>query len=189
MNPVLLDFPDEFETERLTIRSPRPGDGAELHAAIAETVDNLSPWMPWVHPVPSVQDEEAMMREQRAKFLTRENLMLLLFLKGTHTIVGSSGLHRIDWDVPRFEIGYWVRKRYEGQGYITEAVVGITNFAFDVLGARRVEIRVDDRNERSWRIPERLGFQLEGILRNEARDPEGKLWDMRVYSKIKMDDV
>jgi ribosomal-protein-serine acetyltransferase len=89
--------------------------------------------------------------------------------------------------VPKFEIGYWVRTRFEGQGYISEAVVGITQFAFDLLGARCVEIRVDDRNERSWRIPERLGFALEGLLRNEMRDVEGKLCDTRLYAKIRMD--
>ena len=113
--------------------------------------------------------------------------MLLLFLKGTDTLVGSSGLHRINWQVPKFEIGYWVRRRFQGKGYISEAVVGITQFAFDVLGARRVEIRVDDRNKRSWRIPERLGFSLEAILQNDERDVDGNLRNTRIYARVKMD--
>ena len=113
--------------------------------------------------------------------------MLLLFLKNSLTLVGGSGLHRIDWEVPRFEIGYWVRKRFEGQGYISEAVAGITRFAFDRLKARRVEIRVDDRNERSWRIPERLGFRLEGTLRNDVRGVNGELRSTRVYAMIRDD--
>ena len=92
--------------------------------------------------------------------------MLLLFLKGTGTLVGSSGLHRIDWEVPKFEIGYWCRTGFTGRGYVTEAVRGISAFAFDVLGARRVEIRCDSRNLPSARGAERAGFRLEGELRN-----------------------
>ena len=49
-------------------------------------------------------------------FILRQDLWLLLFEKGTSTIVGSSGLHRIEWEVPSFEIGYWVRTRYAGKG-------------------------------------------------------------------------
>jgi ribosomal-protein-serine acetyltransferase len=187
VKPILRDFPEEFETERLTIRAPRFGDGGQVHAAILESIDHLRPWMPWVHPVPSVEEEEANIRQARTRFLAREEFWLLLFLKHTDTFVGGSGLHRANWDVPKFEIGYWVRQRFAGRGYVGEAVVGITRFAFDALGARRLEIRVDDRNVRSWRIPERLGFLLEGILRNEARDVEGKLRDTRVYAKIRMD--
>ncbi len=188
MKPILRDFPEEFETERLTIRAPRFGDSAEIHAAILESFDSLSPWMEWVHPIPTLEEEEALIREGRVRFLERKNLWLLLFLKGTNTFVGSSGLEIINWDVPRFEIGYWVRKKFEGQGYISEAVVGITNFAFDVLGARRVEIHVDDRNSRSWRIPERLGFTLEGTMHNIARDTAGKLCHLRIYTKTRADD-
>jgi RimJ/RimL family protein N-acetyltransferase len=89
VKPILRDFPEEFETERLTIRAPRFSDGTRMHPAIVESLDRLSPWMRWVHPVPTVEEQEAHLREQRAKFLARENLMLLLFLKGTDTFVGS----------------------------------------------------------------------------------------------------
>ncbi len=44
---ILLEFPEEFETERLMIRSPFWGDGAELNAAIQESIKELRPWMPW----------------------------------------------------------------------------------------------------------------------------------------------
>jgi hypothetical protein len=35
------------------------------------------------------------------------DLLSVLYLKGTNTFVGGSGLHRMDWSVSRFEIGYW----------------------------------------------------------------------------------
>jgi RimJ/RimL family protein N-acetyltransferase len=184
VDPILLDFPDSFETERLTIRSPLPGDGEELQAAVAESIEDMRPWMPWANHVPTVEEEEDAVRRGRARFLTREDLWLLLFLKGTHTLVGGSGLHRMDWDVPRFEIGYFARRRFVGQGYITEAVCGVTRFAFETLGARRVEIRCDARNERSRRVAERAGFELEATLHKHAVAVDGSLRDTLIYVRF-----
>jgi RimJ/RimL family protein N-acetyltransferase len=184
MKPILIDFPDSFETERLTIRSPLPGDGAELQAAVAETIEDLRPWMPWADHIPTVEEEEESVRRGHIRFLKREDLWLLLFLKATHTFVGGSGLHRIDWDVPRFEIGYWVRRRFAGQGYITEAVRGITCFAFETLGARRVEIHCDVRNVRSQRVAERAGYELEATLHNHMVAPDGALRDTLIYARL-----
>ncbi len=182
--PILRDFPESFETQRLLIRSPLPGDGPELHAGVNESLGELTPWMPWPKEHRTVEDSEASVRRARARFVAREDLMLLLLLKGTETLVGSSGLHRIDWDVPKFEIGYWCRTRFAGQGYVTEAVRGITAFAFEALGARRLEIRCDSRNLPSARVAERAGFRLEGELRNNELDTGGHLRDTLVYAMI-----
>jgi RimJ/RimL family protein N-acetyltransferase len=168
--PILRDFPDSFDTERLTIRSPLPGDGKELRAAVLESHAELKKWLPWAIDVADEEGYEENIRNGRIRFLSREDLWLMLLLKGTNTIIGGSGLHRINWRVPKFEIGYWVRTSHAGKGYITEAVSGITAFAFDTLGAKRVEIRCDALNVRSAIIPQRLGFTLEGTLHNDDRD-------------------
>lgn len=190
MKPVLRDFPEEIETERLLIRAPRRGDGAEVRSAVAESLDELRQWMPWASgDLPDEAQYEVRVREGRAKFLLREDLWLLLFLKGTNVLVGCSGLHRINWDVPRFEIGYWVRTSYAGQGYITEAVKGITHFAFKSLGARRVEIRCDALNERSAAVARRAGFELEATLYNEDRHHlTGDLRNTLIFARIAADD-
>lgn len=184
MNPVLLEFPDSFDTDRLTIRAPRFGDGAELNAAVRDSIAELKPWMPWAQTLPSVEDSEDNIRKAVAKFLLREDLRLLLYLKGTGTLVGSSGLHRINWTVPCFEIGYWMRTPFCGRGLMTEAVNGITAFARDQLKARRLEIRVAEPNTRSWQVAKRAGFPLEATLHNDRRLFDGSLSHTRVYTKI-----
>ena len=184
--PILIDFPYSFDTERLTIRGPLPGDGKEVHTAVTESLDELRPWMPWASgKVLNEEEYEARIREGQLKFLSREDMWMILLLKGTHTIIGTSGLHLIDWNVPRFHIGYWVRTSYARQGYITEAVAGISDFAFDILGAKRVEIRCDVRNVRSAAIPQRLGFIHEGTLRHDERNHEtNELRDTMVFAKV-----
>jgi RimJ/RimL family protein N-acetyltransferase len=180
--PILRDFPEEFETERLRIRSPMPGDGPELHAAVNESLDDLLPWMPWPREHRTVDDSEASSRRARVRFLERTELRMHLFLKGTETLVGSSGLQEIDWSVPKFEIGYWCRTRFSGQGYVTEAVRGIASFAFDTLDAKRVEILCDPLNRPSARVAERAGFRLEGELRNESAGTDGSVRNTLVFS-------
>ena len=122
MEPILRDFPYSFETDRLTIRGPLPGDGMLVRTAVVESQDVLKEWMPWAVTIPTEEELEARVRNGQLKFLAREDLWMMLLLKGSNTVFGGSGLHRIDWSVPKFEIGYWVRTSYAGQGYITEAV-------------------------------------------------------------------
>jgi RimJ/RimL family protein N-acetyltransferase len=180
--PILVDFPESFETERLVIRSPLPGDGPEVYAAVRESIEELSPWMAWPKEHRTVDDSEANARRARVAFQARSELRLHLYLKGTETLVGIAGLQDIDWDVPKFEIGYWCRTRFTGNGYITEAVKAITSLAFDALGARRVEIRCDPRNLGSARVAENAGFTLEATLHNNEAGTDGTLRDTLIYA-------
>ncbi len=68
---------------------------------------------------------------------------------------------------------------------MTEAVAAIARFAFEELNAQRVEIRCDNRNERSARVALRAGFALEGTLRHDSRDVEGALRDTQIYARLR----
>lgn len=184
MNPILLDFPSEFETERLKIRCPLPGDGAVTSVAINRSLPELKPWMPWAKGEQTIEETEVHIRNGYISFLNRTDLRLLAFKKDTGEFLVSSGLHRIDWEAGKFEIGYWVDSRYSGKGYVSEAVAGITDFAVRELNAKRVEIRCDSLNLKSRAVAERLGFTLEGILKKEKLSVEGELRDTCVYAKI-----
>jgi RimJ/RimL family protein N-acetyltransferase len=182
-----LDFPATIETERLTIRGFRHGDGPAFNAAIVETLEALQTWLGFYRDgPPSVEQTEAFVREQAAKFILREELMMPCFLKGTNIIVASSGL-RPFWKTPAFEIGYWCRRAYQGQGYVTEAVTGITDFAFTHLQAKRVFIRCDTDNHASANVARRAGFDLEGTLRHDGRKHNGALRNTLIFSQIRPD--
>lgn len=183
MDPLLIDIPEQIVTDRLLIRGPRIGDGAIVNEAIAESIDELRPWMPWAQTLPTPDETEANIRRAMGRFTTREDLRLQVLLKDG-TFIAGSGLHRIDWAVPKFEIGYWLRTSCCGKGYMTEAVRAIASMAFEKLGANRVEIRCDNQNAKSWRLAERAEFPLEGIFRNDCVDHNGKPRDTRVYAKV-----
>jgi RimJ/RimL family protein N-acetyltransferase len=184
MNPILLDFPDSFDTERLTIRAPRYADANEIVAAVNESLNELRPWMPWAKEPANAEATEARLRAAMARWITREDLLMHVYLKGTPTFVIGCGLHRIDWNTGRFEIGYWVRTQFAGLGYVSETVNGLTAFAFKQLKANRVEIRCDATNIRSAAVAKRCGFWLEGILRHDSWSVDGELRSTMIFSKI-----
>ncbi|MBY0206696.1 GNAT family N-acetyltransferase [Paenibacillus cucumis Kampfer et al. 2016] len=150
-----------------------------------ESVEELRPWLPFAENIPTLEDSEASVRKARLQFLERSDLMLHLRDKATDEFVGSSGLHRMDWNARSFEIGYWVRTSRSGEGLVTEAVRGIEQFAIVHLQANRLEIRCDARNVRSASVAKRLGYTQEGILRRIKRDRTDAWVDMIIFSKVR----
>ena len=180
-------LPAQIDTCRLLIRVARPEDAKVLNDAVLESLPELSPWLCWVHPVPAFADSVVACRTAYARYLLNEELRVLLFLRATGELVGGSGLHNIDWTLRRFEVGYWGRTRFCGQGFITEAVNALASHALCELGATRVCLTMDARNLRSCRVAERAGFVYEGTLRNARLDPDGHSEHTKVYSRIPTD--
>jgi len=189
MDPVLIEVPARIETERMILRCPMPGDGAAVNEAERESLVELKPWMPWAQAGKSLDDSEAYCRRMQARYLLREDLAMFMFerdvLGREGRLIGGTGLHRIDWTLRSFEIGYWRRSGFGGRGYVTEAARGLARLAFDRLGARRVEIRTDDGNAASWKVAERAGFTLEALLRGDSLANSGEVRSTRVYARVR----
>ncbi len=189
MDKLLVDVPERIDTERFILRCPQAGDGAAINAAICATMDELRPWMPWARAAPLLDESEAYCRRNQARFRLREDLPYFIIERepdgSEGVLVGACGLHRIDWTVRRFEIGYWRRAGLGGHGIITEAVRALNRMAFDRLDARRVEIRMDDVNTPSCKVAERAGFTFEGLLRRDTLNVDGESRDTRVYARVR----
>jgi len=176
------NVPEEFESERMIIRMPRISDSAEIYEAINESRNELVPWLPWAKNS-SLENTRESTRLAVAKFKSREDLRYHFHDKNTGRFLAGSGLHRIDWHVPKFEIGFWCRSSQVGKGYVTEGVKALTAMAFERLKAARVEIRCDQRNLASAAVAKRAGFRLEGILVNDRRDHNNILSSTMLFAK------
>lgn len=62
------------------------------------------------------------------------------------------------------EIGYGIKKEYEGQGYMTEAVTAMARWASEQNGVKYVEAETDPDNRASQRVLEKSGFRPNGIM-------------------------
>lgn len=184
--PILLDIPSQIETKRLLLRAPhRTGDGCIVNQAIRDSFDELKAWLPFAQKLPEVEETEINLRKAYINFLKRESFRFLIFHRGTDDFIGTVSLQGIDWNIPKCEIGYWINTKFGGNGYMTEAVNVVTDFGLNQLEFKRIEIRCESTNLKSRAIPEKLGYELEGILRNEDLSADGsKLTDTCYYSII-----
>jgi RimJ/RimL family protein N-acetyltransferase len=185
--PLLFPVPSSLETPRLLLRSFRIEDAPALHAALAESINELrrNLWfLPWVAEEQTLQSAEVRCRRAEANFLLRTDLPYIAFEKITGRLVASIGLHRIDWALSKTEVGYWVRSSETGKGYASEGVIALSARALDVLGAKRVELVTDEQNQGSRAVAESCGFRLEGILHNVMQAPDGGFRNNCVYAKL-----
>ncbi len=183
--PLLDQFPESLETDRLLVRVARPGDGQMFNAAIVASCEQLKQWLGWVDPPPSLRESEASCCRAYARFLLNEDLMVFFIDKASGELVGGSGLHNPDWALRQFEVGYWGHSSFLGKGFITEGVAALTEYALQQLGASRVFLTTDELNRASWRLAEWAGFQLEGTLRLDRLNIQGQLRNTPVYSRVR----
>ncbi|MFG6415815.1 GNAT family N-acetyltransferase [Roseateles sp. DC23W] len=187
-DPLLIEVRERLEGERTVLQAPRAGLGAEMAVVIAQSLSHLRPWMPWAQEAPTAESSELVVRRMHADFIARRDLCFQIYARrpdgSAGRLLGGTGLHRIDWSVRKFEIGYWIRPDAAGQGHVSEAVRLLTSLAFDRLGARRVEIRCDAKNLKSRGVAERCGFELEGVLRRDALGVDGTPRDTALYARI-----
>ena len=173
LNLCKLPFP--VVTKRLLLRPPMLGDAAELKAAIDESFDELHTWMDWATHRMSLDECEQVVTTAHAESLNGKELLIFLFGRDSNKLIGGTALGHFNEESGTVEIGYWIRKQFSGQGYITEATSALTKYAFDVLRAVRVEIRCDPENSPSTAVARRLGFSLEQHLRGNTTKPHSTI--------------
>jgi RimJ/RimL family protein N-acetyltransferase len=186
-DPVLVDIPMPIRTPRLLLRPVRAGDGQAIHDMKVETWEQLREWMPWAatpEPPTDVLETEILARQAEARFIRREDLWLTGIESETGRMIAMTGLHRFDWKVRSFEIGYWVRASAQGKGYATEIANALTRYAFAALKARRVAIGHAGGNDRSRNVILKLGYELEATRRLGTALPSGDITDSLEYVRF-----
>ena len=144
--------------------------------------------MPWAHNEPqSLEEKTELLRGFRGQFDLGQNFVYGVFSPDESELVGGSGFHtRVGADA--FEIGYWIRSSREGQGLVTESTAALTRVGFEVCGVDRIEIHTEPANERSMRIPLKLGYSEEARLRRRLyAAPGAEPRDAVVFSLFRSD--
>lgn len=108
----------------------------------------------------------AVPRSHRATGLDGTGARLVLERDGA--FLGWCGLSRWNPEYRSASLGYCLTREAWGHGYATEAAGALLAWAFDTLDLNRVQAEADTRNEASGRVLRKLGFVLEGTLREDC---------------------
>jgi len=179
------EFPYRIETQRLVLRPYEFHDAAELQRVTAASREHLVRFLAWAALEPQTLGEKyALIRRLRGQFELDIDHTFGIFLADDRTLVGGTGLHsRIGPGAK--EIGYWTAEPHLRRGYASEATAALTKVGFEVLGLRKIEIRVQPENSASLAVPRRLGYRDTGVLRSVCPDAcSGSFHDAHVFSLL-----
>jgi RimJ/RimL family protein N-acetyltransferase len=107
-------------------------------------------------------------------------LVMGIWGRGSHQFLGEVGLYSLDHERRVGEVGYWLRQRARGNGFIQEAVRTLATYA-TAHGVSRLEAHVAAENLSSRRVVERLGFDIAGH-RTPAPRWDGEVGDVLIYA-------
>ena len=97
-------------------------------------------------------------------------------------VVGSIGFDPIEGH--RAEIGYWLGKKYWGQGIMTDAIKLMVKYGFSKLELKRIYADVFPFNKASAKVLQKAGFQYEGKLRKNVKKGN-KFLDSLLFAIVK----
>lgn len=169
-----------LETERLILRSWRPGDVNDMYeyARDPEVGPNAG-WEPHA-------DKDVSARI--IKIFMEKDDVWAIELKESGKVVGSVGIHedgKRSAGINARMIGYVLSRRYWGRGLMTEAVRRVIRYMFEEMGVDVLSICHYPHNARSRRVIEKCGFVYEGTIRQAGRIYDGTVMDEVCYSITK----
>ena len=169
-----------LESERLRLRPYRGNDAGAMFRLYSDPrVMRYWSFPPWTDPAQA----DAYLKRALADMAEGRVLPWAIASRDDDALIGTVTLFAFDAVQGRAEIGYSLDPKFQGQGLAGEALRMALGHGFDALRLRRVEADVDPRNSPSFRLLERLGFRLEGLLRARWR-VAGEICDSAIYGLL-----
>ena len=174
---------------RIVLRMGDPADWRNWRNLREQSRDFLTPWEPtWPDNAMTYSYFCGLLRRQWRDWRQAKAYAFQIFLNGTDgkagALVGGITLNDIQRNIAqKGTLGYWMGETYAGQGYMTEAVQLVCDFAFQTLRLHRVEASCLPHNERSKALLRRLGFEEEGYAKAYLQI-DGKWQDHLLWGKM-----
>lgn len=167
---------DTIETKRLLLRRFQLEDKQDLleYASQEETLRYLT----WE----GVQTLEQAMESIQGYYQTQSGCFAII-LKETKKCIGAIEI-RLEEEHDKADFGYMLNSRFWNKGYMTEALLGIFEFAFETLQLNRIEGTHHLKNPASGKVMQKCGMQKEGIGIQEKKI-KGEFWDVVHYAILK----
>lgn len=173
---------------RVYLRPGRQNDWRAWATLRAESRDFLVPWEPsWSGDSLSRAAFRRRLRSHEAEWHRGTGYSFLLFRRDDDALLGGVTLSNVRRGVAQTaSLGYWVGERYARQGYMTEALSAVLDFAFERLALHRIEAACLPANQASQALLRKIGFQEEGFSRQYLRI-NGRWQDHRLFAVLQSD--
>lgn len=154
-------------TARLALRPLATKDARELLMIVAHSRAELGRFMTWPREMTELEHARRFIALGREGWLTERTARFAMVERTTGELLGTVELDAVDFRRSQGELGYWIRTDRAGLGYTTEAARAVLFYAFGTLSLHKVRADVAVGNTPSARVLDKLGFSLEGTLRED----------------------
>lgn len=157
-----MDFP-QLETDRLLLSEI----GEEYASSIFAIFSNpLVVKYYGMNPLESMEQAEGMVNHFRLGFEAKRSMRWAILLKESNQFIGTIGLNNLNLGSKRAEIGFEIHPDYWRSGCTHEAALAVLSYSFNELKLNRMGAVTFVDNVASQGLLKKIGFQLEGRLRN-----------------------
>ena len=157
-------------TPRLELRPFRRRDATAIHEAVLPSLPELARWLPWAQPGYTKGTTQRFVRDSINAWNEGKAFdFAIRFPAEPNKHIGNVSLWWTSRQNSIGEGGYWGRSDLTNRGICTEAVAAVLDIAFRELAMHKVVLRIAVGNRSSERVAEKLGFIMEGTLRDEVR--------------------
>lgn len=111
-------------------------------------------------------------------------LSMVFRIEHEDKLIGEIGFRTIKWFNRKAEISILIAPEHQNEGYGKQALLMLMKFAFKKMNLYRLEAEVIDYNDKAKSLFEKVGFVLEGRLR-DAKYNDGKYYDVLRYGILK----
>ncbi|WP_407311276.1 GNAT family N-acetyltransferase [Desulfosporosinus sp. SB140] len=163
----------ELETERLVLRVSDENFVGVILDYFKRNEEFLREWEAVKdHKFYTIHYQQEALRDEISRIAAGGTFRVWLFRKsdGFSRTIGSVALNNIVYGAfHSCHLGYRLDGEEINQGYMTEALKKVIEFAFNTMGLHRIEANILPRNMRSMRVVEKLGFYNEGLAKKYLR--------------------
>jgi len=177
---MIIKVDTEVELKQL-----EKSDAIDIFTTINSQREYLGKWLPFVEFTKELSDTEKFVNS--VVNAPEERNEIVFTIRKENKFIGLIGFKDTDKLNRKTEIGYWLSEKYQKQGIITMSVEKLCEYAFKILGMNRIQIKCATGNLPSKRIPQKLGFKLEGIEREGELLTGNRFTDLEIYSKLQSD--
>ena len=177
-----MNVPETFQTERLILRKPCMDDAVVILETYAQDPE-VTRYLVW-KPHKNMQETEQFLLACGQLWRTGKDFAYAITLKENDRLIGMCDLHPTSFKI---EIGYVLAHSYWGQGYMTEVLRALIEWAFSQPEIFRVQAVCDVENIASARVMEKAGMTREGLLRRYVLHPNisDEPRDAYIYAVVK----
>jgi RimJ/RimL family protein N-acetyltransferase len=182
-DPLTVPSTPHLRGERVWLRRLEERD---LEAYVAGVNDlEVGGWAGYRGPT-TVEAARAWLAKVQQRDAANEQYTFTVCELGSDGFVGTAWLKEVNWVDRNAELAIFMDRAHQGSGWGSDAQRALLDWAFGGLGLARVYLFTDAFNARAIRSYEKVGFTLEGTLR-QNRQYRGELTDTLIMAILRAD--